>query len=73
MSSKKDNERKFTFCLDDMIANNIQQKKEVTFRSLSRYLSISDEAKQKLIEDAISTAPPSSFSDRTKKKRKRLA
>lgn len=71
MSSKK--ERKFNFCLDDMIQQNINEKKEVTFRSLSRYLSIPEEAKEQLIKEAMSTAPPSTFSDRVKKKRRRLA
>lgn len=70
----KDKDRKFNFCIEDMIQQNINEKMEVTFRSLSRYLSIPDEDKEKLIEEAkLSTLPPNSFSDRTKKKRKRLA
>lgn len=66
-------ERKFNFCLDDMIQQNINEKREITFKSLSRYLSISDEDKQRLIEEAkATTVSPCTFGQRVKKKCRRL-
>lgn len=70
---KKDERgRMFNFCLEDIIANNVNEKREVTFKSLTRYLSIPEEDKQRLIEEAKSSPLVICFSDRQKKKRKRL-
>lgn len=70
MEEKK--ERKFPFCLEDMIEQNIREKKEITFRSLSRYLSIPEEDKKKLIEEAKSPTSPCTFGQRVKKRCRRL-
>lgn len=75
MCNKKEKGKKFNFNLEDMIANGINEKKEITYRSLSRYLSIPEEEKQELIQSAIdetSRVVPLSARNRRKRKTKRL-
>lgn len=68
MSKKK----KFPFSLNEMVEQNINEKREVIYTSLCKYLSIPDEQKQDIIQEAKTVVPPCTFSQRVKKKRRRL-
>ena len=67
----KEKGRKFNFNLEDLIANGISEKKEVTYRSLSRYLSIPEERKEAIISEALSESPMTTFSERKEIRKKR--
>ena len=70
----KDKERKFNFCIEDMIQQNINEKKEITYKSLCRYLSIPEEEKREIIESAKQESlVPTTLKGRVKRKSRRLA
>ena len=48
----EDVEKKFNFNLNNLIESNISEKREITYKSLCRYLSIPEEQKQSIIASA---------------------